>query len=179
MKTVIFWDIDGVFNAFSSSYSKKQTNWLGEWKSTRIRVPDAYGPGRSESFGVNWATELVDEVNKLTALDYIQNIWLTTWQEHSAERFAPAIGLVGEWPVVYIDDELDLYSYKNGWWKLDSIKQQIGKWNEDKIIWIDDDLKHSPEALDWAKENNILTISPESTYGVTKNHIDDIIKFIN
>jgi hypothetical protein len=167
MTVNIYLDVDGVINSFHKS---KAAGWAGDWKLAKVI-----------GYKIHWYTDLVEELNKLSKMEGVNMVWLTTWQNQAVTDLCPALGIEGtEWRVLYAEDKHDLADLRN-WWKLREIRKDIALTEPDKIIWIDDDFKYDREAIEWAESisDKILPICPFSDWGMTKEDFDDIIKFIN
>ena len=171
MTTIVYIDVDGVINSFKES--RKLTGWQGEW-----RVDTVMG------YKIHWYTDLVEELNKLAAMEDVQVKWLTTWQDKAVSELCPALGIEGKyWDVLYHDEsEGDhLFSRNNGWWKLKAIIRDYTIHQPDKVVWIDDDFKYEGNAMEWAAfmEETVHAVSPDGDLGMTKEEFNDIIEFIS
>lgn len=171
MTTRIYLDIDGVINSLSKSAPKMNTQWLGEWGQEKVI-----------GYPILWSLELIDHLNDIAIKEDVQFVILSTWQDHAINDLAPVVNLnaTDTWDVLYPENQEDLYSFQNGWWKLHAIKKDVELYNPDKIIWLDDDISFESPAIKWITEQaeKILSICPYSTHGLTKKHIHDIINFI-
>jgi hypothetical protein len=167
-QTIVYIDVDGVINSFHKS---KTIGWEGEWQLAKVI-----------GYKIHWYTDLVEELNKLAAMENVTVKWLTTWQDKAVTDLCPALGIEGTaWDVLYAADQEDLFDLSNGWWKLRAIMKDVAIHEPDKIVWIDDDFKYDREAIGWAEHisDKILPISPFTDWGMTKEDFDDIIGFIN
>lgn len=183
MTSNIYLDVDGVINSFSKKPPKNDTGWKGEWLRGDAVVPNDYPTGgwsmgsSSQTFSIFWSVELIDSLNKISEMDDVNIIWLTTWKEHAKTVLSPLVGINGqEW--VHLDAG-DVYDTKD-WWKLTAIREHVRETNPDRIIWLDDDLGFDYQARLWVNslKNRILPITPNSNLGLTKKHISDILDFI-
>lgn len=168
MGTIIYLDVDGVINSFGKS---ETIGWTGTWNLKKVI-----------GYKIHWYTDLVEELNKLAAMENVTVKWLTTWQDKAVTDLCPALGIEGtSWDVIYAEDQEDLFDLSNGWWKLRAIMKDVAIHDPDKIVWIDDDFKYEREAVGWAEHisEKILPISPFTHWGMTKEDFDDIIEFIN
>lgn len=167
--TIVYIDVDGVINSFHQS---KTTGWEGEWQLAKVI-----------GYKIHWYTDLVEEINKLAAMENVTVKWLTTWQDKAVTDLCPALGIEGtSWDVLYAEDQEDLFNLQNGWWKLRAIIKDYNISKPDKIVWIDDDFKYEGNAMGWAEflgPEIILPISPFTDWGMTKEDFSDIIEFIN
>jgi len=167
--TIVYIDVDGVINSFHKS---KTVGWEGEWQLAKVI-----------GYKIHWYTDLVEELNKLAAMENVTVKWLTTWQDKAVTDLCPALGIEGtSWDVLYAADQEDLFDLSNGWWKLRAIIKDYTINQPDKIVWIDDDFKYEGNAMAWAEfmgPEIILPISPFTDWGMTKEDFSDIIEFIN
>jgi hypothetical protein len=168
--TIVYIDVDGVINSFHES--RKLTGWQGAWNLDKIM-----------GYKIHWYTDLVEELNKLAAMENVTVKWLTTWQDQAVSELCPPLGIEGQfWDVLYHDEsEGDhLFSRANGWWKLKAIIRDVAIHKPEKIVWIDDDFKYERDAIEWAEHvGNVLPISPDSDFGMTKEDFSDIVEFVN
>ena len=161
-------DVDGVINAVSSGAPRQNTDWHGEWRREKVGV-----------FQIQWATELIDSLNAITARREVDGKWLTTWEEQAPEFLAPAVGLQCEgWPVLTgaLNDSVQ------DWWKLGQIQADIAATAPAAAIWIDDEIATEARALEWLTSGTgtpILHISPNFRHGLTRKHVEVIEQFLD
>jgi hypothetical protein len=163
--STIYLDVDGVINAVSkNSPALKITGWQ-KWATKKI-----------SGWQILYSPELIDELNRLAELPSVTFKWLTTWEDEAANELSPATGLNGqEWEVLHGDQHA---WHGRDWWKLQAIREDVAS-NNDRFIWVDDDISAEPEALNWVKsEGGGLVISPNTTHGLTRSHIEKISRFI-
>lgn len=184
-KIVIYLDVDGVLNSLSGRPPKSMTKWVGEWSQEQVQTIG----GRF--WTILWSNELIDNINKLALQPNVTIKWLTTWEDSASVFLSPALGITEghNWEVLK-DSKESLSPVTEGWtqetskswWKLDLIREDVENGDYDAVVWIDDDLKHSREAMSWIRsvEESIgfLPVSPFSTLGVTKREFDDIMEFV-
>jgi hypothetical protein len=168
MTTIVYIDVDGVINSFHQS---KTVGWEGDWKWASV-----------DGYIIHWYTDLIEELNKLNAMENVTVKWLTTWQDKAVIDLCPALGIEGtSWDVLYAADQEDLFNLQNGWWKLRAIIKDYTIHQPDKVVWIDDDFKYEGNAMEWANfmEGTVHPVSPFTDWGMTKEEFNGIIEFIN
>jgi len=170
-ETTIYFDVDGVFNACSvEAPSEDETGWT-TWNRKKIN-----------GYWIMWSPELVDEVNRLTALPGVTAKWLTTWAELAPEMIAPELEIIGAntWDVVASRKQVRYYM--NDWWKFKPLQADVEATQADRFVWVDDDLFYNRTLvypfLD-SHGDRVLAISPKIEFGITRAHIEDIEKFIS
>lgn len=163
MSTTIYLDVDGVINAIRNGTPSQKRTGFKEFRREVVR-----------GFQIQYAQELVDQLNVLAERDDVTICWLTTWEEHAAQELAPALGLNGQhWEV--LTGDVHAWQGRN-WWKLNAIRDHVGEHQPDLAIWIDDDIKLEREALYWiAETNGVIAYSPDPLDGLTREDMDSII----
>lgn len=161
---VIFLDFDGVINAVSknppTNLHPKET-----WKQTICTEETDYF--------IMYSTIVVDFINELSQTNDIY--WLSTWREYT-NQFPDKLGLIH---LPYLDEtglELDPFD----WWKFgvaeDFIKEHVDA--DEKIVWIDDDLKYGRKKEAAALLNyNMLFIGPTTEHGLSTSQMREIKEF--
>ena len=157
--TKILLDFDGVQNVFNWKYHDKFDD-----------LEEFFANG----YSINWSPSIAERLYNLPAEISI----LSTWQSDFNEHIAPVFGW-DELPVISNATEREMHPFNNKfeWWKL--IYAQTAFNSDGKIIWIDDDIKYYPEALEWIdsiEPGRILAISPD--YGLTHEHLDTIEEWL-
>lgn len=183
MTTNWYLDVDGVINAFSSKAPTTNTEWCGEWSEGVAEVENAGGFGgwatgpTYSQYRMFWSHELIHRINKIAQYDSVNIIWLTTWADDAPKTISPLMGLDGQnWEVLKGGDPMDMQN----WWKFKLIREHVEQTKPDKIIWTDDDLGYEHDARIWVRlSKNVLGITPNSSHGLTKTHINSILYFIN
>lgn len=171
MKTNIYLDVDGVFNAVSEEAPRTATGWHGDWA----------GPVKVGGIPILYSMELVEAVNELATRPGVTVKWLTSWEEMAARDLAPAIGLVAgsDWEVitgVEFDDPANF-----NWWKLDRIRKDLATTRPDRAVWVDDDIAYDPKSLVWLMSPGlpILHLSPRTLHGMTRRDVQKISDFLD
>ena len=161
----VYIDVDGVINSFNRT---SMAGWKEQWQLAEIL-----------GYQIHWYPDLIEELNKLSKREDVTFKWLTTWQNDAVEHLCPQLGIEGtEWEVLYAEDEDSLFDLRD-WWKLRAIIKDVEKTAPDGVVWIDDDIKYEGKALQWVRQDNILAISPFTSWGMTKEDFSDIIDFIS
>lgn len=172
-KTKLFFDVDGVFNALPW----KHTDLVGEtgwqtWEKVKVN-----------GFTITYSPELVAAVNTIAARDDVEVHWLTTWCDKAASMIAPALGINGvDWPVIGTDADVDHKSLHR-WWKFDLLRTELFE-DESPVVWVDDDMLSAAAQVfnlySWSNERaDLLQICPDIELGITRAHIEEIVKFLD
>lgn len=172
LKPVWFIDVDGVINVLPKAAQKDHEAFYKSWESTRVLT-----------YNILYSPELVDELNRLS--EFVEIIWLSTWNGHAATLLAPALGL-HDFPFAMshgTNSSFDLSSQDPAarWWKLNVILEHI-KNDQRPFIWTDDDI--SPEVRKAIRGRaafegiDNLVINPNSNIGLTKSETSMIDQFI-
>lgn len=161
-RIIIYLDVDGVINAIRNGTPSQKRTGFKDFRREVVR-----------GFQIQYAQEIIDQLNKLAERDDLEIKWLTTWEEHAANDLSPAIGINGQhWEVL----TGDMHSWSGrDWWKLRAIRDDHAKHQPELAIWIDDDIKREREAIYWAAETEgVLAISPFELDGLTSEDLNDI-----
>lgn len=159
----LYLDVDGVLCPYGPLGT---TDWGTEWELA--------GAGLME---VQYAAELVRELNRLSHRPGVRFVWLTSWEELAPRYLCRAIGLDGhKWPVFRYSDQKRRYD----WWKLEAIQGDVAKNAPSRIVWIDDQLGFEAAAQAWMDGlgGRILGISPDPRRGITRAELRDIGAFL-
>lgn len=147
--------------------------WLVDVDGVLNAVCMTCGPGqrreRLNGYGITWTPAVTDRILGLHTEGLVELRWLTTWAELANEHIGPAFG----WPSLeVVAGPYDMSTSAAEWWKLGHVQALAG---DRRIVWTDDDIHYDPETCDWLKtQPNILPISPNTTVGLTNDHIDKI-----
>lgn len=163
MKTTIYLDVDGVINAVRTGTPSQKRTGFKDFRRVTVR-----------GYQIQYAQELIDQLNTLAEHNDVTIKWLTTWEEHAPNELAPAIGLNGqEWEV--LGGDLTDWGGSH-WWKLRAIRNDIANTADraDNIYWIDDDIKLERPAINWTAKANVTIISPDPLDGLTQEHLEII-----
>lgn len=158
MKTIIYLDVDGVINAIRNGTPSQKRTGFKDFRRVTVR-----------NYQIQYAQELVDQINALADRDDVTIKWLTTWEEHAANDLSPTIGINGQnWEVLTGDTHA--WQGRN-WWKLQAIRDDYNKEQPDLAIWIDDDIKLERESVIWSDQNKVLALSPDPMDGLTQGDL--------
>ncbi len=154
-------DVDGVLNAVSLRSPD------GAWPQRRTGTARAEG----RAYRITFAPHLMAGIRDLHERCALEVRWLTTWA-YDANRELRALLDLPEFPVVGEPGG------PAAWWKL-PLAQQVAL-EERPIIWTDDDLSYSPEALVWlaALPQPTLAIAPEPDVGLRPVDLVTIETFV-
>lgn len=155
----LYLDVDGCINLFGAS----------PWPSGEIHsgiatlVHDGFGQvidedgwarGSNPSYAINWAPEMIAELN---ALD-VDLVWLTTWCHNATDLIAPMVGLTLESRV--LEPITGRVSFPSIFWKVVALAADLKDF-DGKHIWIEDE----PTPEDYQYEG--LRIKPDPNFGVS------------
>lgn len=156
MKPILLLDVDGVLNPVPFDHA--DVDWPFE---------PSFMAG---SFRMNFSKEMLDAIQRLP----VQIQWLTTWcmdpcNNDVQNQLEPALKLP---PYPY--HHAPVFPTR-GWWKLLVVQKLLTEhpWSQ-RFVWIDDDIKDGTADL---FDDRVLTISPASHIGVTRQHIELIKDF--
>lgn len=170
VRTNIYLDVDGVFNAVSDAAPRTNTGWHGDW----------VGPVKVGGISILYSVELVAAVNELAARPGVTVKWLTAWEELATDELAPAIGLGAgsDWEVITGVEDDDPQNFN--WWKLDRVRKDLASSNPDRAVWVDDDIAYDPKTLVWLMSPGlpVLHLSPRTLHGMTRGDVQRIHDFL-
>lgn len=156
--TILF-DFDGVYNSFMG------TNFIQGTPAIKHQVKV---PVDKIEYTITYSPVLVSWFNELVANGFDVR-WLTTWRADT-ERFPELFGFSPAPWIPWNDTGFQ------GWGKFDVVKDM----EFDRLVWVDDDIDFHPPARRWADSHpNVLPVVPNTNYGLTFDHLEEIRKFIN
>lgn len=171
MKTNIYLDVDGVFNAVADAPPRIDMGWQERW----------VGPVKVGGISILYSVELVAAVNEIAARPGVTIKWLTAWEELAADELAPAIGLAtgSDWEVITSVEDDDPQNFN--WWKLDRIRKDLATSRPDRAVWVDDDIAYDPKSLVWLMSPGLpmLHLSPRTLHGLTRSDVQQINDFLD
>lgn len=160
-QTVWFLDVDGVINAIPQRGE--------EWKYESFRAKAYNG-----EFTITYAPELITFIKFIHESGIAEVRWLTTWGDEANTELCGKLGLPQFEVAGYRD-------YGDRWWKWVQLADWAEKNPDTPIIWTDDDIQFDSTARRWvdfeSKTRPILALSPETTVGLTRDHVARIAKF--
>lgn len=185
MKPIWYLDVDGVINML-------------RFGSRVDGVPkECLHRERVNGFPILWDTRVVEFLNRVHREGLVEICWLTTWEEAATRHLAPALGIdqfrLPHWRMVlWSAPQLaeDPERPHDWWWKFESVLRHadVDHLNERAVIWTDDDLA-AGIATDirlrrWVRDRKqrglrTLGISPESTRGLTMEHLEEIERVLD
>lgn len=152
-------DVDGVLNAFDPAVMEN-SGW------------DDWTTFTANGFVIRYSPEMVKRIASLHDSEKLQVQWLTTWgklaNEHLSEKFGFQEFLVaGERP----------FRDKFSWWKLEHAQALFDEGYT--LIWTDDDLVFSREAMQWVSKHggeDLYAFAPQGV--LTRQELEDIEEWI-
>lgn len=124
-------DVDGVLNAFDES-GPVMGDW-GDWTGFTAR-----------GFPIRYSPKMVARILALHETRRVDIRWLTTWGRWAdtdlTEFGLPEFEVAAEQP----------FRDRGGWWKLPVAQELFNKGHA--VIWTDDDLAFSSDAMRWVKD---------------------------
>jgi hypothetical protein len=163
-KPLLILDIDGVLNPISTIIDNSDLDWNFNVQAVS-----------SEGFHLQLSREMAAALTSLGCK--IQ--WLTTWifdQDLANEEIGPLIGLNHKTCCSINKSLHDGYAIK-----LDAMYKILAN-KGPKVIWIDDEIEYilkSKDTKDFDPHKRCLKIIPNSTIGITKQHIKEMEVFLD
>lgn len=154
-------DVDGVLNAFDETRPV-----LGDWGDWQTFT--------SNGFPIRYSPAMTARIRALHNNELVEIRWLTTWgamaNTHLKPLSLPQLVVAGEVPIV-----------ERGWWKLPVAQELFAQGNS--IIWTDDDIPYSSEAVDWLRDvedsdraGDMRAYAPQGA--ISQQDMDDIEKWL-
>lgn len=179
-KPYLFLDIDGVINIFPKFKNWKQGKHYKFWDEWKFKTFECNG----QSFPFTYSPLMIDYIAELR--EYFDVVFLTTWVEESRVLLPKLIETnVLDFPVIQRTN----FEHKNSgpygihdWWKVIDLEKFITK-DPRNFVWFDDEysrkLRFQVEEL--AQEHGVRgkLIRVYESYGLTKQNVQEAIKFIN
>jgi len=106
----------------------------------------------------------------------VEVMWLTTWGTSANGDVCDLLGLP-QFPVA--GTVLDGHD-PEWWWKL-QVAARLYARDPKPFVWIDDDLRRCPDAVDWAyglPEGDCLLVSPDTADGLIPTQLEEIRAFV-
>jgi hypothetical protein len=154
-------DVDGVLNAVT--VEPDRTAWP-QWTTGT-----AYTSGRG--YPITFSPAVTGVIRDLHDRGLVEVRWLTTWAQDANRDLRRLLDLP-EFPVVGRPGGSAV------WWKL-PYAQEVGREGR-PLIWTDDELGYSAEAMDWLNglEQPALAIAPHPAVGLRREHLDKVSGFL-
>ncbi len=154
-------DVDGVLNAVT----------LEPDRSVWPRWTTGTAQTNGRSYPITFSPDVMAGIRDLHRRGLVEIRWLTTWSR-DANRDLRRLLELPEFPVVGRPGGSAV------WWKL-PLAQEVGREGR-PLIWTDDELGYSAEAMDWLNglEQPALAIAPQPAVGLRREHLDTITGFL-
>lgn len=161
-KPIWLLDVDGVLNAFDET-RPVLGDW-GDWQTFTAR-----------GFPIRYSPTMVGRILALHESGAVEVRWLTTWGRHANTDLTP-LGF----PEFAVAAEMP-FRERDGWWKYPVAKELFEQGQA--IIWTDDDITYSSDALDWLRDvkasdrsDDIRAYAPQGA--ISQQDMDDIEKWV-
>ena len=183
-KILFVLDFDGVINTIMDSEDFPDNpdifNTVKNLKQETFSQ-NVFGNLQKRVFHVQFAPELICELNKFLEKDNVQLIWLTAWKENVL-LVEEAIGIKSKNKSIVLDYRIDNFDDQIG--KPESLRNFVETISDSlRIVWIDDTLFDDPnckEAVDrFFGEFDICKICPNPNFGITRSEIKKISEFVS
>lgn len=187
IKCRFYTDLDGVYNLHIPPYPYRKhepaghlTGWGDEYLFATVpnsefeQVPEKFG----DNFHICWSPELVKNINRLIACEWVEVVFATTWRKR-AKKFAQIVGLNAEDARV-LDATWERVTDKSKeWWKLELVKKDILENPIENFIWADDEFVLNEDAVKWATGNTkALLVQPSPELGITREQFDIMESYV-
>lgn len=182
-KILFVLDFDGVINTImdpedfpeDSDIFRTVNNLKQEVFSKNI-----FGNQQKRVFHVQFAPELICELNKFFDNDNIQLVWLTAWKEKILSVEKP-IGIQTKNKSIVLDYRVEDFDDQIG--KPEGLRNFVDSIEDSlRIVWIDDTLfddSSCKDAIDrFFAGFNICKICPNPNFGITRREIKKISEFV-
>lgn len=170
-KPVWLMDVDGVIN-----------DWRPPLAEGWVRFPTAHG------FEMTFDPTLLERIVSLHTSGAVEVKWLTTWCHDANEMLRENFGFPEDLYVLgydhYVDTRIAM-RFPNGsknwfkyhWWKLRTVDDFVSEFPDKRIIWTDDEIEETPQAVEYIINNdNIFAVSPDPY--LTHDEVDSIEEWI-
>ena len=161
-KPIWLLDVDGVLNAFDDS-GPVIGDW-GDWETFT-----------SNGFPIRYSPTMTAHIRGLHERGTVEVRWLTTWgrmaNTHLKQLGLPEFEVAAEAP----------FRERDGWWKLPVAQALFDQGHA--VIWTDDDLAFSSDAMRWVKDvadsersGDLYAYAPEGA--ISQRRMDDILMWV-
>lgn len=180
VKLFLMYDFDGVFNALYRGGTFKK-EYYSPTHIQRHPNPDYKKKGNEpKSYELAWSEELVKASNVLTASNDVQVVWLTTWRGNM-EEVSERLGFTSARTPLYLawgeqshEPPLKVDAFKKFFPDFSKVPSETG------VVWVDDTELEDKELIYQtivAPSPNLLLVSPESDYGISREEWKNIEDF--
>lgn len=146
----VYLDVDGVLNAMAH------------------RTPAGYRTARAGHHNLAWNPAIITALTALTSRGDVQGVWLTDWEDDTAD-LCHLTGLDAlDWPVLTGDHHFNTGS---DWWKLTAL-QAHQQAHPTRFAWVDNDLPAEHDAVAWARATGRgACLGPWDQVGLNPGHL--------
>jgi hypothetical protein len=151
-------DVDGVLNAFDES-GPVVGDW-GDWETFTAK-----------GFPIRFSPRMTSRIREMHEAGTVEVRWLTTWGRW-ANTDLPQFGF----PEFQVAAEQP-FRDRGGWWKLPVAQELFNQGHA--VIWTDDDITFSSDAMDWLKQVansdracDLFAFAPQGA--ISQREMDDI-----
>lgn len=148
-------DVDGVVNAIHPE--------LHPWPDMTCF--------RARGFTIRFSPTLLGRIAALHHAGRVEVRWLTTWWDTANVHLAATFGL----PQLLVANTEAEFHARHQWWKL-PVAQRLAAETGRRLVWTDDDLRHVPDAAEWAagQGDRVLLVCPDAYLGLTPEDLRGI-----
>lgn len=158
-KFTILMDVDGVLNDFHEPSNPTYTTFEAE-----------------NGFQIAYDETILERIVNLHTKGVAEVKWLTTWCHDANNMLRETFGFAEDLEVVGYSLWKKPLSWDR-WWKLDATYKYGLQHPAEFIIWIDDELKHHTQAMDFVHNDpRMLAISPYPS--LNHNDLDTLEEWI-
>jgi hypothetical protein len=165
LMNLLLLDVDGVLNAcpiWDPTGADRDCPWPGGWKEFR-----------AGGYNIKFAPDLCDALLDIHDSGLAEVRWLTTWGHEANAQLAESFGF----PHFQVVGVPPTWGETQGWWKFPLAVAATALAR--RVVWADDDLPRSPEALAWAQSTfTVLPLTPEPFLGLTPADLEKAIGFL-
>ena len=178
-------DFDGVFNPEYTKGSFKKAFYSPDNRDRhpnptykpKSRPYDPYEAREPKSYLLTWSSDLVRNFSKLASKNDTQVVWVTTWRAHM-DDVATRLSFTAKRGMFYLPWGNDGYDHFD---KVPAVLDFLSDLSDDtRVVWVDD-VSFNPyvnskvDTLD----ANVLTVSPNSRYGVSRDEFAKVENFLS
>lgn len=179
---VVFWDFDGVFNFDASRNQinkyRDKLNLPGHLK--RADVVTVLGPGYPKMWlTLNWSDETIRTLTSLKDTVPYYWVWLTSWVEDT-HTLDTTLNVTSDATLLWDPNPpagADLVDYRNNA-KHDALLMFHKTHPTTPFAWVDDTATTLWDPANLTHPTPHLVLTPDSKYGVTRTHLDQLTSFL-